>query len=227
MTTFPIPSTLVPICDAITDTLRYALGQGPHQALLTKQTTLVQSMMSAQVQISSSMVNPSPPFNVHHDSADVVFLKKKAEECKEKQKNPLLGEGQTNPYIKIVAALEQSLREGTGNALTKPLRTLLLAVRERRLSGGTRKVIVPKSLGLLSPTPSAGSPMIVRVPSTVPSTISFDVVASSPVLTPSVQSPQAMLTGSPGVVPIQLDATEDDPFAQEVRSTSTLCCYKS
>ena len=143
-TTSPIPSTLVPIWDAITDTLRYALGQGPHPTLLTHR-PLVQSTMSAEGPIPSSMVSPTPSFNAHLDLADVDFLKKKAEECKEKQKHPLLGEGQANPYAKIVAALEQSLSEGTGTALSKPLRAQLQATREKRLSGGTRKQIVPKS----------------------------------------------------------------------------------
>ena len=53
-----------------------------------------------------------------------------------------LSEGQVNPYVKIVAALDHSLREGTATAFTKPRRTQLKADREKRLSGGTRKVIV-------------------------------------------------------------------------------------
>ena len=121
VTTSPIPSAFLPICHAITDMLRYALGQGPHPTLLTQQTTRVQSTMSAQRPISCSTVSAPLPFNVHLDPADLDFLKKRAEECKEKQKNPLLGEGQANPYVKIVATLEQSLREGRGTAFTKPV----------------------------------------------------------------------------------------------------------
>ena len=54
-TTSTVHSTLVQICDASTNTLRYALRQGPHPTLLTEQTTLVQSRMSAQAPISSTM----------------------------------------------------------------------------------------------------------------------------------------------------------------------------
>ena len=114
------------------------------------------------------------------------------------------------------------MREGTGTALPKPLRTQLQADRERSLSGGTRKVVVPKSLGVLSPTGSAGSPTLATIPSTVPSTDALSVTVSSPVPTPSVSAPLALLPGSPLVPPFQLDATEDDHFAHEVRSTSTL-----
>ena len=46
VTNSPIPTSLLPICDAITDTLRYALGQGAHPTLLTQETTVVQSKMS-------------------------------------------------------------------------------------------------------------------------------------------------------------------------------------
>ena len=97
--------------------------------------------------------------------------------------------------------------------------------RDRPLSAGTRKtqvVIVPRLLGALSPTPSAGSPVIVTVASTVPSTISFDVVARSPVPTSSVQSPQALLIGSPGALSFQMGVTEDDPFVHEVRSLASM-----
>ena len=75
---------------------------------------------------------------------------------------------------------------------------------------------------MLSPRPSAGSPTLVRIPSTVSSTDALCVAVSPPVPKPSVHSPLAQLTGSPGVPPFQLDATEDDPFAYEVRSRSTL-----
>ena len=82
--------------------------------------------MSAQAPIVSSVVAPTQSFNVHLDLADVDFLKK-AEDSNEREKYIQLGEGQTNPYIKIVSALKKSLREGTGTALTKPLRTQVQA----------------------------------------------------------------------------------------------------
>ena len=156
------------------------------------------------------------------DPADLDFLKNKAEECKEKQNNPLLCEGQVNPYIKLIVVLEQSLREGKTMARTKPLRKQLQADREKLMSVGTRKVIVPKSLSMISHTTIAASPGIVCIPSKVPSTISFDVFASSPVITPRAQLPHALLTGSPGVVPFQVHATEDHPFPHELRSRSTV-----
>ena len=85
-----------------------------------------------------------------------------------------------------------------------------------------RKVIVQKFPGMPSTTPSADSPMIATQPSIVPSTTSLDVVLSPALPTPSVQSPQALLFGSPEVVSFQLDAVENDPFLDKVRSTSTL-----
>ena len=108
-TTFAIPPTLLPICDSITDMLRYALGQGPHPTLLPQQTTLVQSTMSAQAPITSPIVASTHPFNVHLDPADMDFLKKKAKQCHPRQKNALLSEGQANPYITTVAAVEDAL----------------------------------------------------------------------------------------------------------------------
>ena len=219
-TTSAVPSNLVRICDAITGTLRYALGQGPPPTLLTQQVAPVQSTTSAQCPISCQMLSTSPLFNVHLDPADLDFLKKKAEECKARQKNVLVSEGQVDHYIKIVAVLEQSLPDGTGTALRKPLRTEQQGDREKLLLAGTGKVIVPKSLGLLSPTPSAGRPVIVAVPAWLPSRISLDVVVSSPGPTPRVQSPQALQTSSPGEPSIQKEAMEDDPFAHEMRTAS-------
>ena len=159
-TTSPVPSNLVPICDAMTDILRYALHQGPHTALLMQQPSLVQLMISVQGSISTPMVSTTPSFDVHLELADEEFLKRKTGECKEKQKNVLFSEGKVNPYIKIVAAFEQSLRESTGTALTQPLRTQLQADRDKPLSPVTRKVMVPKFLGLLSPTLEQGVPQL-------------------------------------------------------------------
>lgn len=101
-TTSSIPSTLLPICDAITYTLRYALGQGQHPTLFTQQTTLAQSRMSAQSHITCTMVSLPPPFNVQLDRADVDFLKKKTEVCIEKQKNLLLSESKKILIFKLL-----------------------------------------------------------------------------------------------------------------------------
>ena len=98
LTSFPILSPLLPLCDAIIDTRRYAHGQDTHPTLLTRQATLVQATMRAQFPISSSMVRAPLRINVHLDSADLHFLKKKAEECKDKQKNPLLSQGKRILY---------------------------------------------------------------------------------------------------------------------------------
>ena len=119
-TTSSIPSTLVPICEAITDTLRYALRQGPHPAMLIQQSALVQSTMSVQSPISIPMESPPSPFNVTLDLEDMEFLKEKLVECKGKQDNALYSIGKPNPYIVVVGVLEQSLPEGTGVALTEP-----------------------------------------------------------------------------------------------------------
>ena len=53
------------------------------------------------------------------------FLSKKAEVCKGRQSKFVVQEGKVNPYIKIIAVLEQSQREGSGAALTEPLRKQL------------------------------------------------------------------------------------------------------
>ena len=99
-TTSSIPATLVPIFDPITDTLRYALGQGSQPTLLTQQSTLVQSTMSAQAPITSSIVAPTVLFNTRLHPADMDFLKKNAEECRGRQKNLQLSEGQVNHMLK-------------------------------------------------------------------------------------------------------------------------------
>ena len=115
-TTSPVPATIVPICDAITHIMRYALGQGPHPAMRNQQAALVQSTTSVQSPISSPMVSPPPPFKVHLDPADMEFLSKKAEDCRGKQSKLVVQEGKVNPYIKLIAVLEQSSREGLGTA---------------------------------------------------------------------------------------------------------------
>lgn len=56
--------------------------------------------------------------------------------------------------------------------------------------------------------------------STVPSPITFDVLACSPVPTLSLQSPSALLTCNPVPPCIQMAVTEDDPFALEMRPAS-------
>ena len=100
------------------------------------------------------------------------FLKKKSEECKGRQKDALLSEGQTEPYVKIVAALEQALCEDSATALSKPLRIQLQADRERRMTGKKKEVVVLlRLLSMLSLLPSAGSRMIELLPATVTSTI--------------------------------------------------------
>ena len=109
-----------------------------------------------------------------------------------------------------------------GTALTEPLRKQVHADREMHLSAGGRKVILPKFLGMPSPTPSVGSAAITVVPSTVPSTTSIDVAVSPALPTASVQSSQALQAGSPEVLSCQLHAAENDPFGEEVRRPSTL-----
>ena len=198
----------------MTDTLLYAMGMGPHPASLQQPT--VQTTMSVQAPISSPVVTPSPTFYVHLDVADLEFLRKKLGECKGKLGSALANAKGENPYFKIVSVLEQSLREGSGVALTEPLRKQLHTDREKRLTVGSRKVIVPKSFGLLSPTSSTGSPAIAVVASTVPSTISADVAVSPPMPAQRVQPSQATLANSPAILSLQLDTVEDDPFVREV-----------
>ena len=152
------------------------------------------------------------------------FLKKNSEEFKQRQKNTLLPEGQSNPYVKIVAAFEHALHEDSATPLSKPLRTHLQADRERRMNVRRKQVLVAPGLkNLLSPMPSVGSPLMVSVPSTVPSTILLDVTISSAVPTLSAQSSQALPTGSPGHFRFScMQVTEDDPFVHEMCSRSTV-----
>ena len=119
----------------------------------------------------------------------------------------MMSETQSDPYVKIVATLEEALHEGSATALTKPLRTQLHTDREQRMRACAPKkeVLVPQRLlSMLWPTPSTGSPVMVTVPSTVPSTISLDVVTSSTVPALSAQSQSALVSGSPGAPSIQL-----------------------
>ena len=123
------------------------------------------------------MVSHIPQFKVHLDPDDMDFLKKESEECKGRQKNALVREWQTEPYGKIVAPLEQALAEANATALSKPMRAQLQAAHERRMPVKCQGVVgAPRLLCVLSPTPGAGSPVIVTVPVRVPSTISLDVV---------------------------------------------------
>lgn len=61
---------------------------------------------------------------------------------------------------------------------------------------------------------------MVTVLSTLPWTTFLDVALSSAVPVLSGQWPPALLTGSPGELSLQLEVTEDIPFAHEMRSTS-------
>ena len=58
--------------------------------------------------------------------------------------------------------------------------------------------------------------------STVPSTNLIEVVISSPVPTLSGESTSGRLTGSPRALTLQMEAAEDDRFAHEMRSTTTV-----
>ena len=57
---------------------------------------------------------------------------------------------------------------------------------------------------------------------TVPSTNPINVVISSAVPTLSAKSPPTQPTGSPGALSLQLETAEDDPFAHEMHSTSSV-----
>ena len=91
--------------------------------------------------------------------------------------------------------------------------------REKRLTVGSRQVIVPKSFGFLSPTSSTGSPAIAVLVSTVAATTLADMAVSPPMPAQRVQIPPA---NSPAVLPLQLDTLKDDPFVREVHSTSVV-----
>ena len=123
------------------------------------------------------------------------------------RQNISLEDGQKNPYVGIVAVLEQALPEGSATELTKPLRALLQIDREQRVTGGVRKqrvVVAHRLLNMRSPTPSVASPGIMIVPSRVPSPISVDVVTSPAVITPSGKSPSTQKTCSSGAASLQL-----------------------
>ena len=128
-TSSPIPSTIMPICDAITNLFRISPRQGPHSEMFPRQSALVQSKTSVQSGISSQMLSPSPPFNVHLEPADMEFLRKKLEQSQCRKGKIELEEGKAKPYIKIIAVLEQSQREGMGTSVTEPVLKQLQADR--------------------------------------------------------------------------------------------------
>ena len=124
----PIPSiptptpTTITNCNAIFPNpaiLLNAKSQGPHPSSTAQARALVQSTLSELSTISSRMLSHIPPFKVHLDPADINFLKKESEECKARQKNAIVSEWQTEPYVKIVAPLEQAVDEGTATARSK------------------------------------------------------------------------------------------------------------
>ena len=120
----------------MTDNLRYAMPQGPHPATL-QQSALGESTKSIQVPFSIPVPSPPPIFHTHMDGADMEFLQKKLGECKGRRENPLFSAVRPNPYIKIVAVLEQSPRDGSGAARTEPLLKQVQTDREKRLIVGT------------------------------------------------------------------------------------------
>ena len=86
----------------------------------------------------------------------------------------MLYDGQPNLYLSVVVTLKKAMFEWTAVARTRPLRTQLKTDRERRMTAGTgtaHVVVVRQLLGILSPTPSAVSPVMVTVPSKVLSTM--------------------------------------------------------
>ena len=107
-----VPRVLVPICNAISEILCYAFGQGPNLSLSGPPAALRQSTMSGQATLSSPMTSPTPPFNIHLDPSDMNFLKKKLSNSQERQKNVLLEASQPNPFVTRIAVLEQALHEG-------------------------------------------------------------------------------------------------------------------
>ena len=223
----PTPIPTITNCNAIFHNhviISYEFGQDRHPSLAAQQEALEQSTMSTQAPVSIPTVAPTPPFKVHLDPADMDFLKIKSEECKARQKNTLLSEGQSNPYVKIIAALEQALREGSATPLIKPLQTQLQAHRERRMVVRIQRtdvIVPPRHSSSLSPTPSAGSPAMATLSSPVHWTVPHSVLVSSPVPALRGQTQQAPLAGSPPVLSLQLETAEGDPFAQEIRTMST------
>ena len=177
----PTPIPTITNCKAIFANpaiISYAFGQGPHPSSTVQQGALVQPKMSAQAPISSPFVALIHPFNIDFDPADMDFLKRKLTHAQKRQKNVLLEAGQLNPNCTIVAVLERALHDGSAMAVTKPMQTQLQTDREQRMTVRMKEVLVaPRLLNLVSPTPSAGSPLMRTVPSTIP----FSVVTSSPV----------------------------------------------
>ena len=111
----PTPNPRITNCNAIFPIpaiIGYAFGQGPHPSLNAQPEALVQPTMSAQAPISSIILALPHPFNVELDPADMDFLKMKSDQCKGRQKNAMMSEGETDSYGKIVEGLEQALREG-------------------------------------------------------------------------------------------------------------------
>ena len=77
----------------------YAFEQCPNPSSTAQESALVQSTTSAYPPMSNPIVVHTPPFNIHLDPADMDFTKLKLDECKQRQKNTLLSEGQRVAYV--------------------------------------------------------------------------------------------------------------------------------
>ena len=102
----------------MTGILLSALNMGLHP--VSSQQSTVQTTLCVQAPISSPVVTPSPTFDVNLGAADSEFLQMKLGESKGRLGSALTNAIGENPYVKVVSMLEQSLREGTGVAVTEP-----------------------------------------------------------------------------------------------------------
>ena len=191
---------------------------GPHQTTHAQQRALIQSTKSVQVRISNTMLVPTAPVHTHLDAAHMEWLQKISENCKARMEKASSIEGKMDPYVNIVAALKEAFGDGTGTALTEPLRKQLHADRDKGPESAAVKGIAAKGLGLLSPTQSTGRPTVTSAVCKILSPTTPDVVQSLTLPSPSVQAPLASLTRGPVLLSLQMHTANFAPFCRRSRA---------
>ena len=87
-------------------------------------------MMSAQTHFSHPMETPTSTIDIDLELEDVDFVKMQLLECREKLNNPLFREAKVNPYVKILAVIQEALHVHSAATLTGQLRKQLEAKRD-------------------------------------------------------------------------------------------------
>ena len=161
-------------------------------------------------------------FDIDLESEDVEVLKKKLGDCEEPFQNPILDVRKCNPYVTFVANLKELLRDGYAVNLSKQLRKQLQETRDEKATGKARRFDGAKRKDAMHLAANARCLTLALVPTrdmTLPSIIPLFVADSLRLPTASTELSQAMLSASPGALSLQMQGTENDAFAHEMRGT--------